>query len=110
MAGSTVTQTVLTVVTEVDRAKLGSLEPVVAEIARDPAANAVLPLAHFENLHFASLVLVEEAGLEPTLISRATSTVRSTIGCRSWSRGEPAVWTPCTPTASATRAAPATSG
>ena len=62
------TQTVLTIVTEVAPAKVEALGTVVAEIGADPAANAVLPLAGFENLHFASLVLVEVEGLRPTLI------------------------------------------
>ena len=62
------TQTVVTVVTEVDRPKLDSLKAVLAQIGADPAANPVLPLGRFDTLHFASLVLAEVDGLAPTLI------------------------------------------
>lgn len=62
------TQTVFTVITKVDPASVDSLRGVLDEIGADPAANAVLPLGGFDVLHFASLVLVEKADLEPTLI------------------------------------------
>lgn len=62
------TQTVFTVITEVDPAHLDALRQVVDQIGADPAANAVLPLGGFDRLHFASLVLVQGDDLPPSLI------------------------------------------
>ncbi len=62
------TQTIFTIITEVEPAEIGALGAVLDEMGADPAANAVLPLGSFENLHFASLTLVEKDDLAPTLI------------------------------------------
>ena len=63
------TQSVLTVVTDVPVDRLAALRETLAAIRADPASNAALPLARFETLHFASLVLAEGAGLDiPRLI------------------------------------------
>lgn len=62
------TQTVFTVVTEVDAAKINRLLAVLNEISADPSGNAVLPFARFDTLHFASMVFAHDAALPPTLI------------------------------------------
>lgn len=62
------TQTLFTVITEVEPARLGDLKEVLAVIGADPATNPVLPLGGFDVLHFASLVLVQLETLPPTLI------------------------------------------
>ncbi len=62
------TQTVFTVITEVDPERVGDLEQVLARIGPDLRTSDVLPLGDFETLHFASLVLARDATLPPTLI------------------------------------------
>ena len=62
------TQTIFTIITEVEPAEVGALQTVLAEVGADPVANTVLPLGSFDVLHFASLTLVEMNGLAPTLI------------------------------------------
>ena len=62
-------QSVLTVVTDVPVERLPALRETLAAIRADPGGNAVLPLARFDTLHFASLVLAEGAGLDtPRLV------------------------------------------
>jgi hypothetical protein len=63
-----VTQTLFTIITQVDPARVDDLKSILASIGADPATNAVLPLARFDGLHFASLVLAEGKALPPTLI------------------------------------------
>jgi hypothetical protein len=62
------TQTVFTVITKVDPAKVDALKAVLDEIGADAAHNGVLPLAGFDTLHFASMVLAQGGALPPTLI------------------------------------------
>lgn len=62
------TQTIFTIITEVEPAKVDALDAVLSDIGADPATNSVLSLAPFDELHFASLTRVDKADLEPTLI------------------------------------------
>jgi len=62
------TQTVFTVITQVDPAKVEALKVVLDQIALDPASNPVLPMGRFDTLHFASMVLAQGGTLPPTLI------------------------------------------
>lgn len=62
------TQTVFTIITDVEPSEVGALRDVLRQVGEHPAANAVLPFASFDGLHFASLTLVEKDDLGPTLI------------------------------------------
>ena len=59
-----VTQTVLTIVADVDPAKVAELKDTLKAMHGDPGGNPVLPLAELDTLHFASLVLAEGLGGE----------------------------------------------
>ncbi len=63
------TQKVLTIVADVAPERLDEVRQAVEVVKADPGGNALLPLAQFESLHFASLVLSEAPGLKrPALI------------------------------------------
>jgi len=60
------TQAVFTVVAGIPDAGLDNLRGVLDEIRADPPENKWLPFAHFDRVHFASLMLAE--GLGPSLL------------------------------------------
>ncbi len=62
------THTIFTFVAEIVPERLEALRGVVAEIAADPASNAVLALGHFPTLHYASVVIFGSSRLPHTLI------------------------------------------
>lgn len=62
-------QSVLTVVADIGPGRKAELAATLATIGDDPASNAILPLARFDQLHFASLVLADGPELRsPKLI------------------------------------------
>jgi hypothetical protein len=58
-------QSVLTIVADVNAAKMDAVRAAIAVIHDDPADNGLLAFSQFANLHFASLVLAEEPSLDP---------------------------------------------
>ncbi len=62
-------QSIFTVVTDIEPDALDALRGTIAVIHDHPGDNAILPLAQFDTLHFASLVLAESPSLaSPKLI------------------------------------------
>ena len=55
-------------VAEVDPGGLDRLRQSVAVLRADPAGNALLPFGQHETLHFASVVLATDAGVDPPLL------------------------------------------
>lgn len=59
------TQSVLSIVADIDPTKLAGLRSVLDQMKPNPADNAVLGLGRFPTLHFAALVVAEGPGLNP---------------------------------------------
>jgi len=63
------TQSVLTIVADVEPAKVPEVRSAIDRIKADPGGNPLLPFGQFDSLHFAALVLAEAPGLaRPALI------------------------------------------
>lgn len=59
-------QSVFTIIADLDPGGMDAVRAAIKAIHDDPAANALLPFGQFDNLHFASLVLAEGSGIDPS--------------------------------------------
>jgi hypothetical protein len=64
-------QTVMTVITNVAPGRSDQLLGVLDKVSADPGGNPLLPLAAFDQLHFASLVMFDDEELGPKLVFEA---------------------------------------